>query len=83
MAHVDVGTSATKVADVSQPPLQSLLMQNIGSDDVYVSRNSNVSTSGSDGGFILHPDDGLSLEARSDVWAIAASGTQTVAVVVL
>lgn len=81
MAEVSVGTSPTKIVDVDSGFTRNVLVQNRGSANIAVSRNSSVSTSGSNRGFTLFPDDGMSFEARSDVYAIAASGTQSVAVV--
>lgn len=77
MSQVSVGTSATLLASVPDGP-RAFFFQNLGTDDVFWGLHPNVSSSD---GAKLKPDDAISLEAKFSVYAIAASGTQTVAVI--
>lgn len=77
MSQVSVGTSPTKIAAVDGDT-RTFFIQNLGSENVFWDRDDEVSAST---GAKLKPDDAISLEALSSVYAVAASGTQTVAVV--
>jgi hypothetical protein len=70
-----VGTSAVELASTPLTGRKNIIVQNLGSSDIYVAEDNTVTTTGATGGLLVSKKSNLELKASAvaNIWAISGS----------